>query len=98
PSLRTRTSMELAAAQLGAFSTTLTPGHGTWHFAFEPGIVMDGDEAEHIREAVGVLSRYYDALGVRMFASQTDYEQDRADRLLHTFAAAAGVPVINLES
>lgn len=98
PSLRTRTSMELAAAQLGAYSTTLTPGQGTWKFAFESGKVMDGEEAEHIREAVGVLSRYYDAIGVRVFASQTNYEQDRTDRLIRIFSEVAGVPVINLES
>ncbi len=98
PSLRTRTSMELAAAQLGAYSTPLTPGQGTWKFAFGKGQVMDGDEAEHIKEAIGVLSRYYDAIGVRVFASQTDYEQDRSDRLIHTIAESATVPIINLES
>lgn len=98
PSLRTRTSMELAAAQLGAYSTTLTPGQGTWQFSFESGVVMDGEEAEHIREAIGVLSRYYDAIGVRVFASQTDYELDRTDRLISVIADSAGVPIINLES
>ena len=30
PSLRTRTSMELAGAQLGAHVTTLNAGQGTW--------------------------------------------------------------------
>ncbi len=98
PSLRTRTSMELAAAHLGAFSTTLTPGAGTWKFAFERGRVMDGEEAEHIHEAISVLSRYYDALGVRVFASLTDYEQDRRETLMKTIMEAATVPVINLES
>ncbi len=98
PSLRTRTSMELAAAQLGAFVSTVTPGSGVWSFAFEDGAVMDGQEAEHIREAIGVLSRYYDAIGVRLFASLTDLERDATDHLLHALAAAATVPVINLES
>ncbi len=98
PSLRTRTSMELAGAQLGAHVTTLNVGQGTWGFAWEDGLVMDGEAAEHIQEAVGVLSRYYDALGVRVFASGTEYEADRTDRLLHRFAAAATVPVVNLES
>jgi N-acetylornithine carbamoyltransferase len=97
-SLRTRTSMEIAAAQLGAHATTVTPGSGVWSMAFEDGAVMDGDEAEHVREAVGVLSRYYDAIGVRLFASMTDLEQDRADRLLARFAEAASVPVVSLES
>ena len=98
PSLRTRTSMELAGAQLGAHVTTLSPGQGTWHFSFEDGQVMDGVEAEHIREAAGVLSRYYDAIGVRVFASLSDYVKDRDETLINTFAEASTVPVINLES
>ena len=98
PSLRTRTSMEVAAAHLGANSTTLTPGEGTWNLAWEGGAVMDGDAAEHVREAIGVLSRYHDALGVRVFASGTDYEADASDELIRTVADEATVPVINLES
>ncbi|MEZ4700371.1 MAG: N-acetylornithine carbamoyltransferase [Rhodothermales bacterium] len=97
-SLRTRTSMELAAVQLGAHASTLNIGQGTWGFAWEKGGVMDGNEAEHIDEAVAVLSRYYDALGVRVFASLTDREKDRDETLLNTFVDAATVPVINLES
>ncbi len=98
PSLRTRTSMELAAKQLGAFASTITIGQGTWGFAWSKGSIMDGSEAEHIQEAVGVLSRYYDALGVRVFASLTDEEADRNETLLRTFVDAASVPVVNLES
>jgi N-acetylornithine carbamoyltransferase len=90
--------MEVAAAQLGAYPATVTPGSGVWSMAFEDGAVMDGPEAEHVREAAGVLSRYYDAIGVRLFASMTDLERDRTDRLLHRFADAATVPVVNLES
>ena len=98
PSLRTRTSMELAAHQLGAFASILTVGQGTWGFAWKKGQVMNGTEAEHIKEAVGVLSRYYDALGVRVFASLSDYEADRSDMLINIFKEASSVPVINLES
>jgi len=98
PSLRTRTSMERAAQQLGATATTLTPGNGTWELAWEDGAVMDGAEAEHVRDAIGVLSRYFDALGVRVFASGTDYAQDASDTLIQTIAEAASVPVVNLES
>lgn len=96
-SLRTRVSMEMAARQLGAGSVTVVPGQGTWGFAWGEG-KMDGGEAEHIREAVAVLSRYADAVGVRLFASGTDYEADRTEARLHTFAAASSVPVVNLES
>ncbi len=98
PSLRTRTSMELAAAQLGAHPTTLNVGEGVWGFEWKEGVVMDGAAAEHIREAVGVLSQYYDAIGVRLFASGVNYEQDRDETLLHTFARYASVPVVSLES
>jgi N-acetylornithine carbamoyltransferase len=97
-SLRTRTSMEVAAAQLGAHVSTVTPGSGVWGLSFEDGVVMDGAEAEHVREAAGVLSRYYDAIGVRLFASLSNLEQDRSDRLIERFAAGAEVPVVNLES
>lgn len=98
PSLRTRTSMERAAQQLGAHATVLTPGRGTWGFAWEEGAVMDGDAAEHVTDAIAVLSRYYDALGVRVFATGTDYEQDASDALIQQIAAAATVPVVSLES
>ncbi len=98
PSLRTRTSMEVAAAQLGATVTTISPGAGTWQMAFDDGVVMDGAEAEHIQEAVGVLSRYFDAIGVRVFASLSDYHRDSQEYLINRFASAASVPVVNLES
>lgn len=98
PSLRTRTSMERAAQQIGAHATTLVPGSGTWNFAWADGAVMDGDRAEHVRDAMGVLSRYYDALGVRVFATGTDHEQDASDALIRQIAEAATVPVVSLES
>lgn len=96
-SLRTRVSMEMAARQLGAGSVTVVPGQGTWGFAWGEGN-MDGPEAEHIREAVAVLGRYADAIGVRLFASGTDLEADRTEAHLQTFANASSVPIVNLES
>ena len=97
-SLRTRVSMELAAAELGAKPVVVTPGSGTWGFAWEDGVPMTGGEAEHIREAVGVLSRYCHGLGVRLFAEGNDRQKDMDDVRLKTFAASADVPVLNLES
>lgn len=90
--------MEGAAAHLGAHSTTLVPGNGSWSLEWEEGAVMDGEAAEHVREAFGVLSRYHDALGVRVFASGTDYDADARDELIRTVADVATVPVLNLES
>jgi N-acetylornithine carbamoyltransferase len=98
PSLRTRTSMEVAAAQLGAFTTVLTPGTGTWDLEWRDGVRMDGAAAEHVREAIGVLSQYVDALGVRVFAALGEYAQDRDEAVLRAIQDAATVPVINLES
>ena len=97
-SLRTRTSMEVAAARLGAHTTTIVPGSGVWGFEWREGQIMDGDAAEHIEEAFGVLSRYYDTLGVRVFASGKDLAADRGDVLLKQVIRASNVPVISLES
>ncbi len=97
PSLRTRASMDLAAAHLGAHAVTLTPGQGMWGLETRD-VTMDGDAAEHVREAFGVLSRYVDALGVRTFATLTDFEADQEDRAFRSAVAASTVPVVNLES
>lgn len=98
PSLRTRASMDLAAAHLGAHPVTLTPGSGMWGLETRDGVTMDGDAAEHVKEAFGVLSRYVDALGVRTFATLTDLEADQEDRAFRSAVAASTVPVVNLES
>jgi len=97
-SLRTKVSMELAASSLGSTPVTITPGNGTWGFAWDKSKPMMGNEAEHIQEAVQVLSRYADLLGVRLFASGTDWDRDMQDNMLKQFAAASAVPVLNLES
>ena len=78
--------------------TTIVPGQGTWAFEWRDGVVMDGDCAEHIREAIGVLSRYFSVLGVRAFATGTEYLADRGERYFRTILDAATVPVISLES
>jgi len=97
PSLRTRASMELAAQHLGAAPVVLTPGQGTWGLAWDDAPMADA-AAEHVREAVPVLGSYADALGVRTFASLTDYEADHADAALKAVVDASPVPVVNLES
>lgn len=98
PSLRTRTSMEVAASRLGMQTSVIVPGDGVWGIEWRDGSCMDGQSAEHIREAVGVLSRYYDALGVRLFATGTDYELDQSEERFKKILESATVPVINLES
>ena len=98
PSLRTRTSFELGAFQLGGHAVVLQPGRDAWPIEFEPGTVMDGEAEEHIAEVAKVLSRYVDLIGVRAFPRFLDWSVDRQDKVLRGFAEHATVPVINLET
>lgn len=98
PSLRTRTSMTIAIQQLGGVPVPLHVGTDTWTLEFEEGAVMDGDGAEHIKEAAPVLSSYLDAIGVRCFSKLEDYQRDKKEEVLGAFEKYSSVPVINLES
>jgi N-acetylornithine carbamoyltransferase len=98
PSMRTRTSFELGAFQLGGHAIVLSPGKDAWPIEFEVGSVMDGDTEEHIAEVARVLSRYVDIIAVRAFPKFVDWAVDRQDKVLESFAKFATVPVINLET
>jgi N-acetylornithine carbamoyltransferase len=98
PSLRTLASMQAAMHRLGGGSIVLTPGRGSWQLETRDGVVMDGDAAEHVREAIPVLAGYVDALGIRAFAGGVDLAADLADTEFRRLAALAPVPTINLES
>jgi N-acetylornithine carbamoyltransferase len=97
-SMRTRSSFEIGAWQLGGKAVVLAPGRDAWGIEFEPGRIMDGDAEEHVAEVARVLSRYCDLIGVRAFPKFVDWSIDREDRVLHAFARHATVPVINLET
>jgi len=98
PSLRTRTSFEVGAWELGGRAVVLEPGKGAWEMAFGDGEVMDGAAEEHVREAARVLSSYCNLIAVRAFPKFRDWTEDREDRVLTGFARHATVPVINLET
>lgn len=98
PSMRTRTSFELGAFQLGGHAVVLSPGKDAWPIEFDIGTVMDGDTEEHIAEVAKVLSRYVDLIGVRAFPKFVDWSADREDKVLEGFAKYATVPVINMET
>src|SRR5690348_4469214 len=98
PSLRTRTSFELGAFQLGGHAVVLQPGKDAWPIEFEAGTVMDGEAEEHIAEVARVLSRYVDLIAVRAFPKFQDWSVDREDRVIKAFARHATVPVINMET
>jgi N-acetylornithine carbamoyltransferase len=97
-SLRTRTSFELGAFQLGGHAVVLQPGKDAWPIEFDLGAIMNGDAEEHIAEVAKVLSRYADLIGVRAFPKFVDWAVDRQDRVLRGFAEHATVPVINMET
>jgi N-acetylornithine carbamoyltransferase len=97
-SLRTRTSFDVGARQLGGHAVVLSPSGGMWPLEFEDGAVMDGEAEEHVKEAAKVLSRYCDMIGIRAFPKFTDWAEDRKDKILNAFARYADVPVINMET
>ncbi|MGI8819266.1 MAG: N-acetylornithine carbamoyltransferase [Chthoniobacterales bacterium] len=97
PSLRTRASFEAVMLRGGGHAIVLDAGD-TWKVEDRVGAVMDGDRPEHLKEAVPVLSRYVDALGVRTFAANTDDDSDHADRIIRAFEEYATVPVVSMES
>ena len=98
PSMRTRTSFELGAHQLGGHAIVLSPGKDAWPIEFEFGAVMDGEAEEHVAEVARVLSRYVDLIGVRAFPKFRDWNEDRQDTVIRAFARHATVPVINMET
>ncbi len=98
PSLRTRTSFEIGAFQLGGHAVVLQPGKDAWPIEFDLGTVMDGETEEHIAEVAQVLGRYVDLIGVRAFPKFVDWTADRQDRVLQGFAKYSPVPVINMET
>ncbi len=98
PSLRTRLSSQIAARNLGAEAIVLDIGKDGWALEFEDGVTMNGDKAEHIREAAGVMGRYFDVLGIRTFPQLNDREDDYQEALLNAFLNHSGVPIVSLES
>jgi len=99
PSLRTQASFQRAAGKLGVDLVQLQGGAGgVWGVECEDGAVMDGANAEHVREGAAVLGRFVDVLCIRAFAGISNLERDLRDALMNGFRRHAGVPVVNMES
>lgn len=97
-SMRTRTSFELGARQLGGTAIVLQPGKDAWGIEFEDGAIMDGDAEEHIQEVAGVLSQWVDLIAIRRFPGGDDWQIERSDPMIQALASHASVPVINMET
>ncbi len=98
PSLRTRSSFELGMFQLGGHAVVLAPGKDAWPIEPREGVVMDGEAEEHMKEAAGVLSRFFDAIAIRCFPKFQDWEEDKKDVMLRSLVRWAKKPVINMET
>lgn len=98
PSLRTRTSFDLGAHQLGGHAIVLDARGQTWPVEISDGAVMDGGPEEHVKEAARVLSSYVDLIAIRCFPKFEDWKTEREDALIEAYARHATVPVINMET
>ncbi len=97
-SLRTRLSTQKAAQNLGMNVMIMNVGQDSWGLEMEEGVLMNGDKAEHIREAAAVIGRYCNIIGIRAFAELQDRDKDYREQVMHQFAKYARVPIVNLES
>jgi N-succinyl-L-ornithine transcarbamylase len=97
PSLRTRMSTQEASYRLG-LNVICFNGSEAWPWEISDNAIMDGNYAEHIKDAARVISSYADIIGIRCFAGLKNYNQDNADALIHKFIKYAKVPVVNMES
>jgi N-succinyl-L-ornithine transcarbamylase len=97
-SLRTRLSTQKAAENLGMKTIVFNINEEGWKIETEFGVVMDGDKAEHIKEAAGVIGRYADIIGIRSFAGLKDRKADYAEPVINQFIQYAGVPIVSMEA
>lgn len=98
PSLRTRSSFEVALNQLGGHAVNLNAQTDFWELEARRGTVMDGAAPEHVTDAAAVLSTFFDALAIRPALGGKSWEQDRRESDMTTWESHARVPVINMES
>ncbi len=97
-SLRTRLSTQKAAMNLGMNVIVLDVNQGAWKLETERGVIMDGDKAEHLLEAIPVMGCYCDLIGVRSFAGLKDKAEDYDERIIEQFIKYSGRPVFSMEA
>jgi N-succinyl-L-ornithine transcarbamylase len=98
PSLRTRLSTQRAGQMLGMNTMVMNFDKEGWTLETKDGTIMNGDAAEHVKEAAAVVGQYVDIIGIRSFPKLINREEDYADQIIEQFKKYSGVPVISLES
>lgn len=97
-SLRTRLSTQRAAQNLGLESIVMNVGQDGWGLEFEDGAIMNGNKAEHIKEAAPVIGQYCDIVGVRSFPGLENREEDYSEQVINQFVKYTGKSILSLES
>ncbi len=97
-SLRTRLSTQKAALNLGMNPIVMNVSGDAWGIEFGDGTIMNGNTAEHIKEAAAVVSQYCDIIAVRAFPTLKDKAKDESEHVLSSFKKYASVPIVNMES
>jgi len=97
-SLRTRLSTQKAALNLGMDPIVMNVSGDAWGIEFGDGTIMNGNTAEHIKEAAAVVSQYCDMIAVRAFPTLTDKAKDESEQVMNAFVKYASVPIVNMES
>ena len=102
-SLRTRLSTQKAAQNLGLNVMIMNVGQDSWGLEMEDDddgkpLIMNGDKAEHVKEAAAVIGRYCDIIGIRAFAELKNRDKDYRELVMGQFQKYAKKPIVNLES
>ena len=98
PSLRTMTSFQSAMIRLGGGSFVVSPDMSIHGLETKDDVIMDGKSAEHIKEAIPVISSYSDAIGIRSFANMNNMNDDIEDKEYKKLTKLVDKPYINMES
>ena len=98
PSMRTRLSTQIAAANLGMESIVFNVGAEGWALEFEDEAIMSGTTVEHVKDAAPIMGKYFDILGIRTFPSLQNKADDYSELYINQFIKYAGIPIVSLES
>ena len=98
PSLRTRLSTQVAAANLGLEAIVFNVDKEGWAMEFEDGAIMSGHTVEHVKDAAPILGNYFDILCIRAFPALQNKNDDYSEQVMNAFMQYAGVPIVSLES
>src|SRR5687768_3523592 len=98
PSMRTRLSTQIAAANIGMESIVFNVGQEGWSLEFEDEAIMSGSTVEHVKDAAPILGNYFDILGIRTFPTLKNKAEDYSELYIKQFIKYAGIPIVSLES